>query len=127
MDCSSTLYHVFQHEFCSVLLWWLCGVDASRWHVAGEGSAQGLPGRGEVDVIGPPMVVTYRLQVIPPSYCVKILQYVVGAYAVTGCTKAILQPLQFQHVVGQYCQRHSCLGRTDSACAGLLDRPCEAA
>lgn len=88
MDCSSTLYHVFQHEFCSVLLWWLCGVDASRWHVAGEGSAQGLPGRGEVDVIGPPMVVTYRLQVIPPSYCVKILQYVVGAYAVTGCTKS---------------------------------------
>ena len=43
---------------------WLCGVDASRWHVAGEGSAQGLPGRGEVDVMGPPMVVTYRLQVI---------------------------------------------------------------
>ena len=50
---------------------WLCGVDVSSWRDTGEGSPQGLPGRGEVDVMGPPMVVTYRLQVIPPSYCVR--------------------------------------------------------
>ena len=68
MDSSSRMQHVSQHECCC----WLCVVDVSRWPDAGEGSPQGLPGRGEVDVMGPPMVVTYRLQVIPPSYCVRL-------------------------------------------------------
>ncbi|KAL0024070.1 hypothetical protein WJX79_002966 [Trebouxia sp. C0005] len=47
------------------LVWecvWRPTLPSAGSETSGEGSTQGLPGRGEVDVMGPPMVVTYRLQ-----------------------------------------------------------------
>ncbi len=70
---------------------WICGVDVSKWHDAGEGSPQGLPGRGEVDVMGPPMVVTYRLQVIPLSYCVSLCNILCVPVLSQAAPKARLQ------------------------------------
>ncbi len=67
---------------------------AHRVMDAGEGSlGEGAPGRGEVDVMGPPMLVTYRLQVRwqQPVMCILFV-----------CTSTCIRTTSFCDVLVQH-------------------------